>query len=294
MSERLADVENRIGTVHKLATVISAMRGIAASRAREARRHVDGIRVFAATIGSAIGGALTLEPAPDRGAPAPTPTDARRAVVVLAAEQGFAGAFSERVFDAAAPLLAVPHELILAGNRGLLVATERGIAVDWSAAMIAHPAQVGALAARLTEAVYERLAAGQISSVSVVHAAPAEPGSPEDQAGAAGGTVVVTKQLVPFDYSRFPAPATGIAPLTNLPPARLAARLAEEYVFSEFSEAVMLSFAAENEARMRAMIAAHDNVTASLDELVASARRLRQEEITAEIVELATATLPAR
>jgi F-type H+-transporting ATPase subunit gamma len=51
-------------------------------------------------------------------------------------------------------------------------------------------------------------------------------------------------------------------------------------------EEVMLSFAAENEARMEAMIAARSNVVRKLDELVASFRRLRQEEITGEIIEL--------
>jgi F-type H+-transporting ATPase subunit gamma len=283
MSGRLADVEARIGTVHKLAAVISAMRGIAASRAQEARRHVASIRIFAATIGDAIGHALTLLPDADRaggGDTAPAP----RAIVLLAAEQGFAGAFSERVFDAAAPLLRGPHTLLLAGDRGLLVADERKLGVDWSAPMIAHPVQAAALATRITEAIYQDLAEGRVREVSVVHAAP----------GGTGGMEVLTRQLVPFDYSRFPAPATAVAPRTTLPPEQLLARLVEEYVFAELSEAVMLSFAAENEARMRAMIAAHDNVSASLEQLVASARRLRQDEITDEIVELATGSLPAR
>jgi F-type H+-transporting ATPase subunit gamma len=55
----------------------------------------------------------------------------------------------------------------------------------------------------------------------------------------------------------------------------------------------MLSFAAENEARMRAMIAARSNVSRKLDELVASFRRLRQEEITGEIIELSGGSISA-
>lgn len=283
MSGRLADVEARIGTVHKLAAVISAMRGIAASRAQEARRHTESIRTYAGTIGAAIGQALTLLPEA-RPAPGTGGAEGRQAVLVLAAEQGFAGSYNERVFDAAAPLLAAPCDLLVAGDRGLLVADERGLDVAWSAPMIAHPTQAAALAARITEAIYERLARGEISRVAVVHAVPdgADPGR------------VVTKRLVPFDYGRFPAPAHGVAPLITLPPQDLLAQLAEEYVFAELSEAVMLAFAAENEARMRAMIAAHDNVSQSLEDLVATSRRLRQEEITEEIVELATGSLPAR
>jgi F-type H+-transporting ATPase subunit gamma len=55
----------------------------------------------------------------------------------------------------------------------------------------------------------------------------------------------------------------------------------------------MLSFAAENEARMQAMIAARNNVSRKLDELVASFRRLRQEEITGEIIELSAGSISA-
>jgi len=57
-------------------------------------------------------------------------------------------------------------------------------------------------------------------------------------------------------------------------------------VFAELCEAVTLSLAAENEARMRAMTAAKTNVSKMLDELVSRSRQLRQEEITNEIVEL--------
>lgn len=282
MSGRLADIESRIGTVHKLSAVIAAMRGIAASRAQEARAHVAGIRTFADTIGTAIAQSLSL--LPDQPPARPSDGDGRLAVVLLAAEQGFAGGFSEQVFDAAMPLLGDPHALILAGDRGLLVADERGLGVDWSAPMIAHVSETATLAARITEAIYQRLAAGEVSRVAVVYAVPDGP----------TGVEVVTRALVPFDYTRFPVPRHGLAPRITLPPEELLTRLAEEYVFSELTEAVLLSFAAENEARMRAMIAAHDNVSQSLSDLVAQSRRLRQEEITDEITELATSRLPVR
>ena len=75
-------------------------------------------------------------------------------------------------------------------------------------------------------------------------------------------------------------------PIITLPPQTLLIELAEEYVFAELCEALTLSLAAENEARMRAMTAAKSNVTKMLDELLARSRQLRQEEITNEIIEL--------
>ncbi len=48
----------------------------------------------------------------------------------------------------------------------------------------------------------------------------------------------------------------------------------------------MLSFAAENAARVRAMLAARENVNDKLVELTQRYRVVRQDEITSEIVEL--------
>jgi F-type H+-transporting ATPase subunit gamma len=79
------------------------------------------------------------------------------------------------------------------------------------------------------------------------------------------------------------------APLFNLDPAALHQRLIAEYVFASLAEAAMETIACENAARLMAMTAAHDNVSAKLDTLQQNARRVRQSEITAEILELVAA-----
>lgn len=277
MSERASDVEARIGTVRQLSVVITAMRGIAAARSREARGRLEGIRAHAAIIARAIGRALVHLPAPDRPSGDGRPHGGH-VVVALCAEQGFAGVFNERVLDAA--ISAMPparSELFVLGDRGLMVAEQRGLEPAWTAPMIGHVDQAVALADRIVEALYERLRAGRVSDVTVIHAVPNS------------GTAlhVVEKRLVPFDFARFPATVASGEPLLTLPAPVLLARLAEEYVFAEVCEAITLSFAAENEARMRAMIAAKTNVAATLEDLVSRSRRLRQEEITNEIIELA-------
>ena len=99
--------------------------------------------------------------------------------------------------------------------------------------------------------------------------------------------------MLPFDFARFKVTPRTVPPITTLPPDQLLDELAEEYVYAELCEEVMLSFAAENEARMRAMIAARSNVGRKLNELVGSFRRLRQEEITGEIIELSAGSITA-
>lgn len=280
MTERFSQVEERIASVQQLSAVISAMRGVAAARSLEARDHLDAIRTYALTIGNAIGHGLTFLSPVERGAPPPD-MQGGHAVIALCAEQGFAGAFSQRILAAAQTLQDVssgPETLLLLGDRGLIAAEEAGIVADWSAPMIAHPEEAPALANRIVEALYERLDSGRIGRVTLVHAVP----------GITEGEEILEKALIPFDFERFPPPEPGPTPLLTLPPQRLLAQLAEEYVFAELCEAIMLSFAAENEARMRAMIAARSNVDETLETLTARSRQIRQEEITSEIIELAS------
>jgi F-type H+-transporting ATPase subunit gamma len=286
MTGRLVDVESRIDTVHKLSAVISAMRGIAAARVQEAQHHLASIRAFSDTIGGAIGQALALMPATDRAAPGPAGPGSH-AIVAFCAEQGFAGAFSDRILTAAQALIAQDptrrHDLLIVGDRGLLAAETHGLAVAWSAPMIAHPDQAAALADRITEALYRRMTEEQLVKITVICA---QPDGPDEG-------MAQTRQLLPFDLSRFALPVQATAPRIALPAPALLARLVEEYVFAELSEAVMLSFAAENRARMRAMIAAQSNVNDTLDGLITRGRQLRQQEITDEIVELAMGSLNA-
>ena len=293
MSNKLSEVQARMNGVHGLESVVGAMRGIAAARSREARSRLDGIRACARIVSAAIGDALLLidDHVSPEIANAPAKQDAAM-VIVLCTEQGFVGTFNEHVIDAAlASILgsarASSTEYLLLGDRGIVAATERGLNVGWSAPMVTHADEVPALADLLTGVLFQRLVAGRTTSVSVIHATPNPTASVQ----------TVEHILLPFDYGRFsatsPATARRNPPLITLPPQRLLSQLAEEYIFAQLCEAIMLSFAAENEARMRAMIAARTNVHDKLEALTGDYRRLRQEEITSEIVELSAGSIAA-
>ena len=277
MSDRLGDVRARIGATKQLETVVTAMRGIAAARAREARGRLEGVRAYANALGEAISVALTLTP---ESRTAPRPADGH-VVLAFCAEHGFAGAFSERVLTAAKHALVKAArgetELFLVGDRGATLATEQGLKFAWSSPMAAHVEEAPALADRIADALYDTLDADQTTRVTLIHSVP------ETQSG----TRIVERPLIPLDLARFPLAPSRVPPLVTLPPRELIAGLAREYVFAELCEAVVLSFAAENEARMQAMIAVRGNVHKSLDELTGRYRRLRQEQITEEIIELA-------
>ncbi|MBC7577976.1 MAG: F0F1 ATP synthase subunit gamma [Tardiphaga sp.] len=277
MTERLGDISARIEGIRQLGAVVNAMRGIAAARARQARDQLAAVDSYAASIAAAIGEALVLSPAV-----APVATR-RPALVVFCAEQGFAGAFSERVLDAVGADLATSTVMLL-GTRGASVAAERGIAPGWQAAMPAHSPGLPKLADRIAAAIYDRIARGEIDGVEMVFSL-WEPSH---------GTHAERQRLLPFDATRMPPPRDGNAPLIYLPPQALLGDLTADFLHAQLCRAALHAFAAENEARMAAMAAARGQIERRLSTLQGQQRRVRQEEITAEIIELAAGETAGR
>jgi F-type H+-transporting ATPase subunit gamma len=276
VSGKLGEVEGRIAATHQLDAVIAAMRGIAASRAREAHERLKGIRASASTVGGAIGDVLAF--APQGGSAGERSVHAATEVcIVVGTEQGFVGAFNDQIAEyALGDPGAHARTWLLVGTRLVTALAGRGVSEAWSAPMAAHPDAIPRLAARVTDALYARLADGAGAvRVQVVHALPGE-----------SRLHFAVRTLVPFDFARFHARPRAQPPLVNVTPARLLAGLVESYVYVELCEALMLSFAAENEARVRAMLAARTNVQQRLDVLTQQYRTMRQDEITSEIVEL--------
>lgn len=276
MTERLADVSQRIGTTRQLGAVVNAMRGIACARAQQSRALLPAVRAYAGIAACAIAQAQALhaaEDAPGSGAAA----RAKPGLLVFGAEQGFAGAFAGQVLDATEAEFAQAH-VVLVGSRSIALAAERGLAVAWKGELPSRASAVPQIATDIVDALYAYL--GEAGAVTIAMVYPVWTAS--------AGVVVTRRALLPFDAHAFAiAGGTTEPPLTNLPTAELIARLSEEYVFALVCEAAMEAFAAENEARMTTMAAAKTNIDAKLAALQAQERRMRQEEVTAEVVELA-------
>ena len=268
MTERLADITARIGNIGQLGTVVNAMRGIAGARAQAARGQLAAVEGYTAVIEAAIGRGFALLPAP------PPPVAAGQAAQVLfCAEQGFAGAFSAHVLDAAE----AGAKLFLIGTRGATLAAERGLAPAWRCTFPAASAGVPGLAGRIAQALYEGIANTGIGAVEALYC----------RWLPAAGLQLQRRRLLPLDPADFPAAAPHNPPLLTLPPAALLEGLTADHVHAVLCQAALHSFVAENEARMATMAAAHLHIEAQLQGLEQTRRVVRQEEITAEIIELA-------
>jgi F-type H+-transporting ATPase subunit gamma len=280
MTERLADIGARIDGVSQLGAVVNAMRGIAAARAQQARGQLDAVDAYATTIAHAIGRALGLAPmVPPDG----DRRSARPAIVLFCAEQGFAGAFSERVLDAVRADIGA-CQLFLIGTRGAALAAERGVTPVWTSAMPSYSLGAAKLADHIAQALYARIVAGGIDSLDAVFSE-WRPGE---------GVHVERQRLLPLDMSQFPRPADANPPLATLAPEVLLGDLSADYLHAQLCHAALHAFAAENETRMETMAAAHSQIDRQLAALRATQRLVRQEEITAEIIELAAGETASR
>lgn len=264
MSERLSDINAHISSIHELGTVVNAMRGIAGARAQQARSGLVAVKLYAESLASAIGRTLARLPARDQSG-----TAGKRVVVLFLAEQGFAGAFSRRLLDAA---IADLHnaEVFIVGTRGATLALERGLKPVWQGALPAHPASIPRFADRLVAELYSRIVKGSITRLEAWFS----------------HNGLERRHLFPLDPNSFPLSAANDPPLLNLEPARVLASLTADYIHAELCDAALNAFAAENEARMEAMASAYREIQKQLGSLQARRQIVRQEEITAEIIEL--------
>ena len=130
---------------------------------------------------------------------------------------------------------------------------------------------------RAVEALYARLASGEIDALDVVIGR-WRPGI---------GADVKRQRLFPFDLSAFTSLLSANPSLLNLAPDALICALAADYMHAQLCRAGLHAFAAENQARMEAMAAARKQVERQLAQLQSHQRLVRQEEITAEVIELA-------
>jgi F-type H+-transporting ATPase subunit gamma len=262
-----ADLGRRIDGIRQLGSIVRAMTGIAGARARTARSQIAAVDGYAAALTKAL---HLLGPQP-LGA-----TQTRPALVAFCAEQGFVGGFSDRVLDVVIAQGA-GADLFPIGARGVVVAASRGVVPVWSAAMPTRSASLPKFADQVLGAVF---AQGELRAVTVVH------------------TFWRRRQAQVVQTALFPMALDGIAPaappLTNLSTAELAGQLALDVLHAKLTRAALHAFVAENEARMTAMAAATRQIEVELATLEALARRVRQEAITEEIIEIAAGAKSGR
>jgi F-type H+-transporting ATPase subunit gamma len=144
--------------------------------------------------------------------------------------------------------------------------------------MAIHAGAVTDTARRTAEELYRRFDRGDLAGVEILYF--------RDSGG--GRRILERQSLLPVDLERYGKPGSTNAPLTNLAPQTLIDGLMAEYLFAQLAHAAMESFASENAARLAVMQSAREKLDERLTDLQSLERRLRQEQITDELLELVT------
>lgn len=263
MSE-LARIEARIRALGQLSEVVRAMRGMASARLREAEQSVRPVEIFSCIVAEAldqlaeVAADAVIIGRRDRDAPL---------LLLVTAEHGFVGAFSEGLARHAARELRPGERLHIVGQRGATIAAEHGLRAEAVYAQGSHAEGVITAARQVVRRL--SLPAG----LRLVYPRPVP-----------GGAEVRIEHVLPRPASR-PGPRRQL-PLLHLPPPLLYRALLEELVCATVVRAMLDAFAAENSVRLRAMERAERNIRDRVAELTRERHRLRQETITDELLDI--------
>ena len=267
--EQIARIKSRLASLDELRDLMRAIRALAAAHVQEAQAALPGIRRYVEVVEDAIAEGASLLPPGDgragRGA-------ARGGVLIaVGSEHGFVGAFDDVLLDRVAAALRPGQALGVIGRRAAALATERGLAVAWAEPMATH---VGGVLG-VTRRVADRLA--RVGAADIVYGTYRRGGRYE----------VELRRILPLD-PKLLAGAPRNPPLHQLGAEALLAELAGEYLFAEITRSVMESLASENGARLQVMEAADRNIADKLETLRRRERAVRQDAITAELLDVIT------
>ncbi len=271
------EIAIRITSLNELQEIVAAIRAMAASQMQQALRSLEAIRRYSEQIRGALSEAATLLPVTGAIEAAPPPN--KSGLVVFCAEHGLCGGFNQHPLQAAARATAATRDaiaLIVVGSRGAEVCRERGLNPDLVLPMATHCAGVTGAARRVAAELYRMFSERRIAGVEVVYAQHAGAQLPR----------IAWQRLLPLEAPIAQAPSARLPPIINLRPQRLFDDIVGEYFFATLENAAMQSFFSENSTRFRTMEAAHQNIRNKSGELTKLMRRLRQESVTTEILDL--------
>lgn len=268
--EALARLTAQISNLEELRDLFRAMRALAATHVQEAHAALPGIRRYVETVEDAITAAAIV---PSASQPVYDTLDSVDDVlIVVCSEHGFTGAFNESVVDRGLAVQREGERLGIIGRRGAMLAKERGIPLVWSFPMATH---VGGVLG-VTRRVAEHLSA--TSGVRILFGSYQQGRNFEVEA----------RSILPLDPALLARSERSNPPLHQIDADLLLERLAGEYLFAEITRAVMESLASENGARLAVMQGAEHNIGDRLDVLTRRSQALRQESITAELLDVVT------
>jgi len=282
-------LQQRIQSLGDLQQIVRTMKALSAVSIRQYERAADTLADSEHCIQLGLQVALRdgLQALPDRS----TGESGAAAVIVFGTDHGLCGRFNEVIAEQAleqalehvseqAPGEQAPAAMhwLAVGERLLPLLDQQG-QLEWMQ-VPSSAAGITAVVQRVLLRVDDWRAQG-VGRVELFHNRPS----------GRSGYAPTRQQLFPFDRERFQRFAQRPWPSLQLPqalmprPALLRHLLRQHYFFMLF-RALAESLAAEHGGRLAAMQAAEKNIDERLEEVTGRFRRVRQEQITSELLDV--------
>ena len=281
----LLDIRRRVRAVKSTQQITKAMKMVAASKLRRAQDRIVNARPFARQMLRVLNGlAARVEPASHPLLAQRHDGEAGRPVllIVVSADKGLCGSFNTNIIKQARQFIGrgADHEVVLGlvGRKGRDFFVKRGFDVRYedvylfNALSMAHAEAIGKAAT--AEFVEDR-----VSSVYLLY----------NEFKSVMQQRVIVERLLPIPRLDEDAPASGEAIVDYLyepTPERIFNDLIPRHVDIQVYRGLLESAAAEHAARMTAMDAATKNSEDLIDQLTLHMNKVRQANITREIIEV--------
>lgn len=278
------ELEAKLASAKGLRNIIHSMRSLAAVNIRRAEEGLATAREYNELVVGLLRLVAPLLPVGFRwGQPR-----GRAAIFVFASDLGLSGQFNERIVEfavkeagrlereAGAP--AGSTRLMVIGARGAGLLRERGVVPALEDSAPRTPAGVEAAMRHLAATLFETYTRAGLATLQLAY----------NRYESVGSYTPTLDEVLPLPLAKLleGGPPATPPPHLYVSPQEVARRLIEEYLFGELHRALGESLASENGARLRAMDEALHNIDRTLEQLAVQLRISRQEEITAELLDV--------
>jgi len=255
------------------------MRSLASAYLQRSQTALHSVRAYEEMVETGLALALrSLRSSLDPSDPWSSPC-----LLVFCSDQGLCGPFVEALARETRKEMMLRRieqrsRILLIGQQGIAVFRRLGM----NAELIANAPNSleGAMKSisELTEVIGSLYEGGSISSIQLIY----------NVFEGVGRFSTRIRQLLPPDTKKILDDQVHIShePLSHLPFREILHRLLEEYLFIGLHRAMVESISSENGSRLRAMDAATHNCEDMLENLTSLYMQLRQEEITADLLDV--------
>jgi len=284
MPRGMTELKQRIVAVRQMRQVAAAMQQVAAARLARLRREQEDassytvrLRRLMADLGDSVSAEDHAFLQPGKGT--------IHYAVVFGSDRGLCGGFNRILMDEMTRFgtsrAGSEIALLVVGKLAARRAAKRGMRVEASFPQPSDPAAADDLLHQLADLATDAFVGGRAADVHALYAG--------FSAGRNKKPALLRLLPVPFgEDADEPGQGRDLRVAVFEPDANtVVSRLLRESVFLTLRDAYLNSAAAENAARQESMGGAAENAGELLSEMMMEHRRLRQESITTEIIEVA-------